>query len=188
MADTASARGSSSSSKSLLWMMLALFGGVAILLGGGLFLGSRLINALRMQDSGNKATVHTPAGDIRVQKPGEGSSGMPVYPHASLVLPREGATPQPPESGDFEVHATSYFTTDSRLLVEEWYGQHLSADFVRHGTQASPLPDQYKDLRISKDDVAFAAEHGNQLRVVVLIEENDGTSIRIFHLAKREPQ
>ena len=186
MADTAT-KGSSSPSKSMIWMMLALFSGVAVLLGAGLFLGSRLINALRMQDSGNKATLHTPAGDIRVQKPGEGSSGMPVYPHASLVMPGEGATPEPTVSSQFEVHATSYFTTDSRLLVEEWYGQHVSAEFVRHGPQDPPLPDQYGELHISKDDVAFTAERDNQLRVVLLIEQSDGTAIRLFQLAKRAP-
>ena len=187
MADTASTK-DSSASKSLLWMMLALFGGVALLLGGGLFLASRIINALKLQDTGTKATMHTPAGDIRVKKPGEGASGTPVYPHASLVLPHESATPEQKESSEFEVHTTSYFTTDSRLLVDEWYVQHLSADFVRHGPQDPPLPEQYNDLHIPRDDVAFAVEHGDQLRVVVLVEEDDGTSIRLVHLAKRVPQ
>lgn len=188
MAGTSSAGGSSFSSKSQMGMMIALFGGVAILAGGGVFLTLRIVNAFKLQESGNKATLHTPIGDVRVQKGREIGPGMPVYPHASLVLPRDNVKVDLPEATGFEVRAASYYTTDSRTLVEDWYGQHLSPEFVRHGPQDPPLPDQYKHAQVSKDGIAFVAEHGNQVRIVVLEEDNDGTAIRLVHLGKRETQ
>ena len=86
MAQSASS-GESSSSKSLFFMMAAMFCGFGILIGGGLLMTSRVIHALQLRSEGDKSIVRTPLGDYRVEKAKEVGPGLPVYPQASLVLP-----------------------------------------------------------------------------------------------------
>src|SRR6267142_894071 len=89
MARSASS-GESSSSKSLFFMMAAIFCGFGILLSAGLVMTSRVIHALQLRSEGDKSIVRTPLGDYRVEKAKEVGPGLPVYPQASLVLPGGG--------------------------------------------------------------------------------------------------
>src|ERR1700674_3591767 len=86
MAKSSSDSGGASSSKSLLFMMIALTCGFGVLLGGGLLMASRVINALGIRAGSDKTTVRTPLGEFRVEKAKEVGPGLPVYPAAALVL------------------------------------------------------------------------------------------------------
>ncbi len=178
----------SSSSRSLLWMMAALFGCVGILVGGGIFLASRVIRSLQVRESGDKTTVHTPAGDLRVEKSQDVGLGMGVYPRASLVMPGEGGPIQPPADTRLEIRSASYHTDDRREGVDDWYLKHLGPEFVRHGPGENSSPDTYRDAKISGNDIAFIADRNGQMRIVALEEEDAGTKIRIVYLGKRESQ
>src|SRR5467141_4337888 len=94
MARSASS-GESSSSKSLFFMMAAIFCGFAILLSAGLLMTSRVIHALQLHSESDKTIVRTPLGDYRVEKAQEVGPGLPVYPQASLVLPGGGSVHLP---------------------------------------------------------------------------------------------
>src|SRR5437870_12129851 len=86
MAKSYSASGGGSSSRSLLFMMIALTCGFCVLLSGGLLMASRVINALGLRAGSDKTTVRTPLGEFRLEKAKEVGPGLPVYPAATLVL------------------------------------------------------------------------------------------------------
>src|SRR5947208_9075830 len=95
MAKSSSASDGASSSKSLLFMMLAMTCGFSILLGGALLMTSRVINALGLRAGSDKTTVRTPLGEFRLEKAKEVGPGLPVYPAATLVLAGSAAAHLP---------------------------------------------------------------------------------------------
>src|SRR5260370_412512 len=90
-----SASAGSPSSKSLLFMMIAMTVGFCILLGGGMLMASRVISVLGLRSSSDKKTVRTPLGEFRYEKAKEVGPGLAAYPGASLLLPgdRSGNVP-----------------------------------------------------------------------------------------------
>ena len=86
-----SVSGNSSTSKSLMWMMIGLFTGLAILLAGGLFLASRVVRSMGLSASSARDTVRTPGGNFRMEKETDVGPGLPLYPRSSLVVPDEDA-------------------------------------------------------------------------------------------------
>ena len=66
-----SASGESSSSKSLLFMTIAVFLGLSCLLGGGLFLANRVVRSIGLVAATSRDTIHTPAGSFRIEKQAE---------------------------------------------------------------------------------------------------------------------
>jgi hypothetical protein len=173
-------------SKSLFLMMVAIFGGIALLFGGGMFIASRVIHAMGLRATSDKTTVRTPIADFRIQKRDEVGPGLPVYPRASLVVPGQDAALA--VSGDDQpqiVYAT-YHTNDSREFVLDWYAGHLSPDFVRHNAGVEPLPETLREARIPGNDIAFLGERGNQIRIVALTEDSTGTKITLERTSKRE--
>src|SRR5215813_9440943 len=85
----ADAPAGSSASKSLLWMTGALFGGMAILLFGGLFLAGRVVRSVGISNSVGSGTMKTPNGGLKVEREKEVGPGIPMYPHSSLIVPGE---------------------------------------------------------------------------------------------------
>src|SRR5580704_16542965 len=57
-----SVSGNSSSSKSLMWMMIGLFCGLAVLLASGLFVASRVVRSMGLAAATAKETLRTPGG------------------------------------------------------------------------------------------------------------------------------
>jgi hypothetical protein len=121
-----SSSGESSSSKSLFFMMAAMFCGFGILLGAGLLMASRVIHSLQLRAEGDKTTVRTPLGDFRVEKAQQVGPGLPVYPQASLVLPGGAPLHLPADDNQPQVVASTYHTNSSREYVVNWYLEHLS--------------------------------------------------------------
>jgi hypothetical protein len=184
MAQSASS-GESSSSKSLLFMMAAMFCGFGILLGGGLLMASRVIHSLQLRAEGNKSTVHTPLGDYRVEKAQEVGPGLPVYPQASLVIPSGGPLHLPASDNQPQVVTSTYHTNSSREYVANWYVGHLSPEFVRQDPGPKNLPEAFHESQIAEADVIFVGERGDQVRLVCLTAEDLGTKITLLRSAKQ---
>src|SRR6267143_1105690 len=186
MAKSSSVSGGSSSSKSLLFMMIAMTCGFCVLLGGGLLMASRVINALGLRAGSDKTTVRTPLGEFRVEKAKEVGPGLPVYPAATLVLPGSAAAhindDQP------QVLASTYHTNSSREYVANWYVGHLSPEFVRQDTGPKNLPEAFQESATTEADVIFVGERGDQVRLVCLTAEDLGTKITLLRSAKQPSQ
>jgi len=179
-----SSSGESSSSKSLMFMMAAIFCGFGILLGGGLLMASRVIHSLQLRAEGDKTTIRTPLGDFRVEKAQQVGPGLPVYPQSSLVIPGGQALPAPLNDNQPQVLTSTYHTNSSREYVVNWYLEHLSPEFVRQDAGPKNLPEVFHESHISDDDITFFGERGDQFRVVSLSAEDMGTKIVLLRSAK----
>lgn len=182
MADTSA--GESSSSKSLLWMMLAFFGGLGILLGGGMLLASRVMHTAGLSAAMNKNTMHTPVGSYRLEKESAVGPGMPLYPHAFLIVPGEDNAAQAIHNAKIGVDAVNYHSADLRDTVDAWYSKHLGPEFQRHDAGETPTPSIYQDLPVSDKDIAFVAQRGLQVRIVALSLDATGTKITLIRFDK----
>jgi hypothetical protein len=183
-----SSAGESSSSKSLLWMMLAFFAGLSILLGGGFFLASRIMRTVGLSASMNKDTVRTPIGSFRMEKESAVGPGLPLYPHASLILPGEEASAEAIQNAKRGMDSVNYHSPDLRDSVDNWYSKHLGPEFKRHDAGETPLPDIFRDVRVSDNDIAFVAERGQQVRIVALSLDATGTKISLIRFDKPAAQ
>lgn len=179
-----SSSGESSSSKSLMFMMAAMFCGFGVLLGGGLLMASRVIHSLQLRAEGDKTTIRTPLGDFRVEKAQQVGPGLPVYPQSSLVMPGGQALPASPNDNQPQVLTSTYHTNSSREYVVNWYLEHLSPEFVRQDAGPKNLPEVFRESHISDDDITFLGERGDQFRVVSLSAQDMGTKIVLLRSAK----
>src|SRR4030081_2597684 len=181
MAKSSSASAGGPSSKSLLFMMIAMTCGFCILLGAGLLMASRVISALGLRAGSDKTTVRTPLGEFRVEKAKEVGPGLPVYPAATLVLPGSaGAAHVPLDDDQPQVIASTYHTNTSREFVASWYLEHLSQEFARQDSCPKNLPEAFRNSHISDDDIAFVGGRGDQVRAVSLATEDSGTKITLL--------
>ena len=186
--NSSSASEGASSSKSLLFMMLAMACGFCILLGGALLMTSRVINALGIRASTDKGTVRSPLGDYRLEKASAVGPGLPVYPQSTLVLPGAEAARVPANDDQPQVVASTYHTNSSREYVVKWYLEHLSPEFARQDSGTWNLPEVFRGSHLSEDDVTFLGERGDQLRLVALAQEDTGTKITLMRSSKPQPQ
>jgi hypothetical protein len=183
-----SASGESSSSKSLLWMMIAFFAGVGILLGGGIFLASRVAKVAGISVSMSKDTKRSPGGSFRLEKESAVGPGLPLYPHASLIVPDESGAAKAMQNSRKGIEEVNYHSNDTRDTVDDWYAKHLSTEFQRHDAGEKPLPEVFQDARVSDSDIAFVAERGQQVRIVTLSLKAGGTNIGLIRLNKTAEQ
>jgi hypothetical protein len=179
-----SVSGSSSVSKKLLWMMIALFAGMALLMGGGLFMAGRVVRSMGLAATTPKDTIKTPVGSFRLQKMDQEGPGLPVYPRSSLELPGESAAGEAIKDNQNGMSSAFYHTADTRDSVDGWYSKHLSPQFTRHEAGEKPAPDIFHDARLAESDVVFIAEHGQQVRLVGLSVDPTGTKISLIHFDK----
>jgi hypothetical protein len=184
MAKSSSASGGAPSSKSLLFMMIAMTCGFCVLLGVGLLMASRVINALSLREAGDKSTVRTPLGDYRFEKASAVGPGLPVYPQSTLVMPGREAARVPANDGQPQVVASTYHSNSSRDYIINWYLEHLSPEFVRQDSGPKTLPEAFRNSHISDDDVTFVGERGDQFRVVSLSSDDSGTTITLMRSSK----
>jgi hypothetical protein len=184
MSDSVST-GDSSTSKSLLWMTVALFAGFGVLLGGGLFMASHLVRSLGLAAATGKNTLRTPSGGFRMEKENQIGPGLPVYPRSSLEVPGNDATSQILQDAKDGLATVTYVSTDDRDAVEAWYVEHLSPEYTRHAADEQPFAAPFQDVHVSAGDIAFLAERGDQIRVVDLTTDAAGTTI---HLVRAHAQ
>jgi hypothetical protein len=187
MGKSSTSSGGAPSSKSLLFMMIAMTCGFTVLLSGGLLMASRVIHALGLRESSDKTIMRTPLGDYRVEKAREVGPGLPVYPQATMVLPGTEAARVAKNSDLPQVVSNTYHTNSSREYVVNWYLEHLSPEFVRRDSGPKNLPEAFRDSRISDDDIAFVGERGDQIRVVALTLDDAGTKITLLRSSTKSP-
>jgi hypothetical protein len=184
-----SASGESSSSKSLLWMMIALFVGLGGLLGGGLFMANRMVGSVGLAAATSKDIIRTPAGNLHLEKQNDVGPGLPVYSNASLVLPSDKSAAIAIQERNSGIASVTYHTRDTRDSVDLWYSKHLSAEFARHDAGESPLPEVLRDGRVSQSDISFLAQRGRQVRIVSLsLDTTGGTFISLVRFDKSPGQ
>lgn len=182
-----SSSGNSSSSKSLMWMMIGLFTGLAILLAGGLFVASRVVRSMGLSAAGARDTVRTPGGSFRLQKETEVGPGLPVYPRSSLIVPDDAAAAAAVKQAQSGIETSTYHTTDTRDFVDEWYSKHLSPEFTRRDAGDRPASSTFSDTRVSDSDIAFVAEREQMVRIVALSLDSGGTKISLIRFSKSSP-
>jgi hypothetical protein len=182
-----SVSGNSSSSKSLMWMMIGLFTGLAILLAGGLFVASRVVRSMGLSAASAKDTVRTPEGSFRLEKEAEVGPGLPVYPRSSLVVPDDDASAAAIKQAQNGIETSTYHTTDTRDFVDSWYTKHLSPEFTRRDAGDKPVPVIFSDTRVSDNDIAFVAEREQLVRIVALSLDSGGTKISLIRFSKSSP-
>ena len=186
MAD-GSTSGNSSSSKSLMWMMIALYAGLALLLAGGLFVASRVVRSMGLTAANAMNTVRTPGGSLRLEKEGQMGPGLPVYPRSSLVVPDDEGAATAVKQARSGIETSTYHTTDTRDFVDEWYGKHLSPEFTRRDSADKPVPAIFNDARVSDNDIAFVAEREQMVGIVALSLDSGGTKISLIRFSKPSP-
>jgi hypothetical protein len=182
-----STSGNSSSSKSLMWMMIALYVGLAILLAGGLFVASRVVRSMGLTAANAINTVRTPGGSFRLEKEGQIGPGLPVYPRSSLVVPDDDGAVAAVKQARNGIETSTYHTADTRDFVDEWYGKHLSGEFTRRDAGDKPVPAIFSDARVSDNDVAFVADRGQTVGIVALSLDSGGTKISLIRFSKSSP-
>ena len=182
-----SSSGNSSSSKSLMWMMIALFAGLAVLLGAGLFVASRAIRSMGLSAAAAQDAIRTPGGTFRLEKETEVGPGLPVYPRSSLLVPGEDAAAAEIKQVQKGIEVSEYHSGDAREFVDKWYAEHLSPEFARHDAGDKTVAAAYSDARVSEGDIAFVAEREQKVRIVALSMEGAGTKISLIRFTKEVP-
>jgi len=179
-----SSSGNLSSSKSLMWMMIALFAGLAVLLAGGLFVASRAVRSVGLSAASGQGTVRTPAGGFRLEKETEVGPGLPIYPRSSLLVPDDNEAAASIKQAQSGIETSTYHTTDTREFVDSWYTKHLSPEFTRRDAGDQSVPAFFKDARVSENDIAFVAERDQMVRIVALSLDSGGTKISLVRFSK----
>jgi hypothetical protein len=185
MGKDSSAPGGAPSSKSLLFMMIAMTSGFSVLLGGGIVMASRVIQAMQLRAGSDKSTVRTPLGDFRLEKAKQVGPGLPVYPQSDLVLPGAASSHVSINDDAAQVLSSTYHTNASREFVVDWYMEHLSPEFTRQDGGPKKLPEVFRNSHITDDDIAFLGERGDQVRVVSLSTDDTGTRITLLRAANQ---
>jgi hypothetical protein len=179
-----STSGNSSSSKSLMWMMISLYAGLALLLAGGLFVASRVVRSMGLTAANAMNTVRTSKGSFRLEKEGQVGPGLPVYPRSSLVVPDDSNAALAVKQAQNGIETSTYHTTDTRDFVDEWYGKHLSPEFTRRDAGDKTMPAIFTDARVSDTDIAFVAQRDQTVGIVALSPDSGGTKISLIRLSK----
>ncbi|MGB7281231.1 MAG: hypothetical protein WBE13_03125 [Candidatus Acidiferrum sp.] len=179
-----SSSGNSSSSKSLMWMMIALFTGLALLLAGGLFVASRVVRSMGLTAASAKDTVRTPGGTFRLEKETEVGPGLPVYPRSSLVVPDDAGAAAAVKQAQNGIETSTYHTTDVQEYVDTWYKEHLSPEFTRHDAGDKSSLGALSDAPISDNDIVFMADREQMIRIVALSSDSGGTKISLIRYNK----
>lgn len=174
----------SSSSKSLMWMMIALFTGLAILLAAGLFMASRVVRSMGLSAASSKDTVRTAGGTYRLERETQVGPGLPVYPRSSLVVPDDEAAAAAIKQARSGIETSTYHTTDMTEFVDTWYTGHLSPEFTRHNPGDKPDPATLGDVGVSDNDITFVAEREQMVRIVELSQDSGGTKISLIRFDK----
>ena len=179
-----------SNNRALLWVLGTVVVLVAVLVGGGLYIASRIVRNVTVGPNGN-VQVSTPAGEISVNKTTADTTGLPVYPGASLQ-PYQGAQVQFEPSKEARegvgVNVATYMTSASLNEVAGWYRKNLDPSFEeRHGTRAGFTDDGIVEM--GHPSIAFVSkDERDRARIVALESKGDQTKIVLVRIGEREPQ
>ncbi len=175
-----------------IWWVLGVVGAcILLVIIGGLLVVAALVHRMHVNTANNRVEIQTPLGNLKVNQDSEHTTGLPVYP---------GATLEKSQGVNFDVSANGksaglavekYTSEDSPDKVQEWYAKRLGADFKM--TVAKPGESGHEQIpgvpiNVDTTDVAFVSEHSQGSRVVALGHRGDGTEITLVRVGKNEPQ
>jgi hypothetical protein len=109
---------------------------------------------------------------------------LPVYPDAGLVLPG-GNSPAVPKNKQSDVYAATYYSSDPSEFVVTWYTKHLGPEFTRATSADQEIPAILRDASIADNDITFVGERGDQIRIVAIATDANGTKITLLRSTKR---
>jgi len=172
-----------------LWWILGLLVGAVVVLGlGGMVIAGYLLKDFRVQQSGDRVEVSTPAGSIRVSKDAIADPGLPVYPGA-LVSDAGGTVEiSSPMEEAVTVTAVRYRTSDSLAKVDEWYREQLGPEFTREGPGVMIRKREIFGIQVKSSDVAYIYEEKDLLRVVALERKGIYTEVALARIGRQETQ
>jgi hypothetical protein len=179
--------GAASSSKSLMWMMVAFFAGLAVLLAAGLFVASRAVRSMGLSAASAMDSIKTPGGTFRLEQEGQVGPGLPVYPRASLIVPDDETAAAAIKQAQKGIEVSAYQSSDTRDYIDGWYSKHLSPEFTRHDPGEKLDGSFFADAHISDSDVVFLAQRDEKVRVVALSVDASGTKISLIRFNKAAP-
>ena len=175
----------------IFWILGIIAGGILVLVLGGLSLAAFIIHRIHVTQNAEHVEIETPVGGIKVGQDQPGSTGLPVYP---------GATIRKSDGASFEITANDthaglvivkYHSPDSRDVVRDWYAKRLGPSFkIKSGNYNSDKNDLgIPDVDLKTGDVAFESKNnGNNTRVVAIQEMDGGSDIVLIRVGKSEPQ
>ncbi len=180
----------SSNTRALLWVLGIVVALVVVFVGGGLYIASRIVRNVTVGPNGN-VQVSTPAGEISVKKTTVDTTGLPVFPGATLQP--KGAQvqfePSKEEGGGVGVNVASYVTSASLNEVAAWYRKNLDPSFEeRHGDRVGST--DFGVIQMGHPSIAFVSknEAHDRARIIALKPEGDQTKIALVRVGKQEPQ
>jgi hypothetical protein len=133
-------------------------------------------------------TAHTPKADLRLEKPNEIGPGLPLYPHSALILSETNAGEALPHAKHAQTQMTTYYTGDVPPLVDSWYLQHLSGEFIRYTVGRPTAPPELDEISPPVDSIAFLGKRGDQVRMVTLASNDAGTRITLVRFMKPQAE
>ena len=178
------------SSSNVIWWVLGIIGAcITLVIIAGLVVISVLVHRVKVNARDNKVEIQTPVGNLSVNQDSERTTGLPVYP---------GATLEKSQGVNFDVSANGksaglaiekYTSDDSRETVQGWYASKLGSEFkLKVADQGGNDQIQGLPVDVKTTDVAFVDDRGNGARVVALGRHGDGTEITLVRAGKKEPQ
>jgi hypothetical protein len=179
--------GTASSAKSLMWMMIAFFAGLGVLLATGLFVASRAVRSMGLSAASARDSIKTPNGTFRLEQETQVGPGLPVYPRASLIVPDDATAAAAIQQAQKGIEVSAYQSSDTRDFVDSWYSKHLSPEFTRHDPGEKLDGSLFADAHVSGSDVVFLAERDEKVRIVALSGDAPGTKITLIRFNKAVP-
>jgi hypothetical protein len=153
---------------------------------GLMFAGVVLRNS-HIDGQGKNVDIRTPVGEFKVNQDPSHSSGLPLYPGATVSDKSDHANIQmmAGEAG-IGIAVEQYVTPDSLEKVAAWYAQRLGPSFRREKPSGQA---NVHGVNVGTDvDVTFTDDHGDGARVVGLKQKDDEVEISLVRVGKREAQ
>ena len=165
------------------WILGILGGGFAILIFLGLIVAAMFVRHVRANEAGKKIQIETPVGSLKVESGNARSTGLPVYPGATLDK-SDNANIQVslPQGQSVGVAEEKYLTQDDLEKITNWYVHRLGPSFRREDRDAHAHTD------VVDADVSFVSENSDGARVVALKQKDESVEISLVRAGKREVQ
>ncbi len=170
----------------VLWWVLGLASvAIVLLVVGGLLLAGLFVKNVRVSEKGRQVQITTPAGELTVKQGAANSTGLPVYPGATLVERGGDVQISGPEESRVGITVVRYHSADPVEKVDAWYRERLGAEFKRD------TGDAHGKIRVGgvmTEGVAYVSDRDDLVRFVAISKKNGGVEIALGRIGKQETQ